>query len=130
MGTHDGLLSYTVGQRKGIATSGLGDGPWYVVKTDRAANAVVIGRREDLARDRVRCSRANVLRPDRFAGGSCRGLAVCRYRSRPIEAIATIDGDAMSVSLLEPVPVLSPGQLLVLYDAEHQEVLASGIIEG
>jgi tRNA-specific 2-thiouridylase len=129
VGTHDGLLGYTVGQRKGIAASGLGDGPWYVVKTDRAANAVVIGRREDLARDTVRCVRANLIRPESFADGSARGLAVCRYRSRPVPALATVSGDELLVRLDEPVPVVSPGQLLVFYDLGGDEVLASGIIE-
>ena len=129
VGTHDGLIGYTVGQRKGIAASGIGDGPWFVVKTDRTANAVIIGRRDDLVRDSVSCSRANVIRPDRFVDGVARGLAVCRYRSRPIPASATITGDALAVRLDEPVQVVSPGQLLVLYDRDGEEVLASGVIE-
>jgi len=129
-GTHDGLIGYTVGQRKGIAVSELGDGPWYVVKTDRAANAVVIGRRGDLARERIECSRRSVLRPDLFSpDDAARGLAVCRYRAKPIPALATIRGDRLQVDLDEPVPVASPGQLLVLYDATGEEVVASGIIE-
>lgn len=130
VGAHEGLLGYTVGQRKGIATSGLGDGPWYVVRTDRVANSVVIGRREDLARDTIQCSRANVLRAEHFdAGGAAEGLAVCRYRSKPIAAVATLDGDSLRVRLREPVPVASPGQLLVMYDPRGEEVIASGIIE-
>lgn len=130
VGTHDGLLGYTVGQRKGIATSGLGDGPWYVVRTDRAANAVIIGRRGDLARDTIACSRPNVLRPEYFAdGGSAHGLAMCRYRSKPIPAIASVSNDRLDVHLGEPAPVVSPGQLLVLYDPAGDEVVASGIIE-
>ena len=130
VGAHDGLLNYTVGQRKGIAVSGLGDGPWYVIKTDRASNSVVVGRREELERRSVRCSRANVLRPERFdAGGEARGLAVCRYRSRPVGAWARIDAGALDVRFDAPVSVVSPGQLLVLYDTADDEVIASGIIE-
>jgi tRNA-uridine 2-sulfurtransferase len=130
VGTHEGLLSYTVGQRKGIATSGLGDGPWYVVKTDPAANAVVIGRREDLARDAIECSRPNILRPELFAGGiAAEGLAMCRYRSKPIPASATASGDRLYVRLSEAANIVSPGQLLVLYDPSGDEVIASGIIE-
>jgi tRNA-specific 2-thiouridylase len=130
VGTHDGLLGYTVGQRKGIGTSALGDGPWYVVKTDRASNAVIIGRRGDLARDSIECSRANVLRADRLARGMpASGLAVTRYRAKPVSAIATVSGDRMHVRLNEPVAMVSPGQLLVLYDDDGEEVLASGIIE-
>lgn len=129
VGAHDGLIGYTVGQRKGIAASGLGDGPWYVVRTDRAANAVVIGRREDLERRSISCSRANVMRPGAFAAGAARGLAVCRYRSKPVRATSTVAGDRLDVALDEPVPVVSPGQLLVLYDLDDDEVLASGIID-
>jgi len=131
VGAHDGLLGYTVGQRRGIAASGLGDGPWYVVKTDRRANAVVIGRREDLERVEIACSRANVLRPELFEA-SQRGdglLAVCRYRSKALAADATLEGDRLVVRLREPAPVVSPGQLLVLYDMAGDEVVASGIIE-
>jgi tRNA-uridine 2-sulfurtransferase len=129
VGVHDGLLNYTVGQRKGIAVSGLGDGPWYVVRTDRTANAVVVGRREELARDVVTCSRTNVLRPERFAGSVAQGRAVCRYRSRPIAATASVEGDRLRVRLAEPVSMVSPGQLLVLYDADGDEVVASAVID-
>lgn len=129
-GLHDGLLGYTVGQRKGIPGSGLGDGPWYVVRTEPARNAVVIGRREDLARDTIACSAANLVQPAAFAGGAARGRAVCRYRSAPIEAVAHVeDGGRLTVRLSEPAGVVSPGQLLVLYDEHDEEVLASGIIE-
>src|SRR5271165_662626 len=129
VGRHEGLLAYPVGQRKGIPTAGQGDGPWYVVRTLVAENAVVIGRREDLARRTIVCSAANVIAPDTFASGGARGVAVCRYRSAPVSATAHLSGGAMVVELDEPVSIVSPGQLLVLYDPSDEEVLASGIIE-
>lgn len=130
VGEHDGLINFTVGQRKGIRTSGLGDGPWYVVRVDRDANAVTIGRREQLARSSIECSSANVLRDAAFERGVARGLAVCRYRAKPVPAAARLaPPDRLVVELDEPVPIASPGQLLVLYDAANEEVLASGIIE-
>lgn len=130
IGMHEGLLSYTVGQRKGISVSGLGDGPWFVVRTDRATNSVVIGRREDLARATIECSRPNLLRPElQDRDGSIDGLAVCRYRSQPIPARAYLSADRLRVTLAQPASVVSPGQLLVLYDTTGEEVVASGIIE-
>ncbi|MBV8083050.1 MAG: tRNA 2-thiouridine(34) synthase MnmA [Candidatus Eremiobacteraeota bacterium] len=130
VGHHDGLLDYTVGQRKGIAAAGMGDGPWYVVRTDRAANAVVIGRRDELARHAVVCSAPNVIVSRAFDTGTARGLAVCRYRSAPVPASARLlDDGRLLVNFDAPVSVVSPGQLLVLYDASDREVLASGIIE-
>jgi tRNA-uridine 2-sulfurtransferase len=130
IGTHDGLLGFTVGQRKGIAAASLGDGPWFVVRTDRAENAVVIGRREELVKTAIECSRANVIRQDLLhADRPYLGVAVCRYRSKPVPATATIEGERMRVELVDPVPIASPGQLLVLYDAADEEVVASGVIE-
>jgi tRNA-uridine 2-sulfurtransferase len=128
VGEHDGVLGYTVGQRKGLPQA-LHDGPWYVLRTDRSSNAVVIGRRDDLARRSVTCSNANILRPERFADGAARGLAVCRYHSRPIPARASWAHTGLVVDFDEAVPMLTPGQLLVLYDNADEEVLASGIIE-
>ncbi|HKW44703.1 MAG TPA: tRNA methyl transferase PRC-barrel domain-containing protein, partial [Candidatus Eremiobacteraceae bacterium] len=129
VGRHDGLVNYTVGQRKGLTVSGLGDGPWFVVRTDRDTNAVVVGRREDLARTVVDCTDANVIRPERFAGGSSRGRAVCRYRTKAIPAAAELtSAGGLRIRLDEPVPMVSPGQSLVLYDDADIEVLASGII--
>ncbi|HXW50935.1 MAG TPA: tRNA 2-thiouridine(34) synthase MnmA [Candidatus Acidoferrales bacterium] len=128
VGEHDGLLGYTVGQRRGLPAD-LRDGPWYVVRTDRSANAVVIGRRDELAKRAAACSAANVLRPDAFAGGWVEGLAVVRYRSRGIPARARATAGTLQVEFAEPVPMLTPGQLLVLYDTDDTEVLASGIIE-
>jgi tRNA-uridine 2-sulfurtransferase len=130
VGRHEGLLSYTVGQRKGLPET-LRDGPWYVLRTDRKANAVIIGRRDDLARSSVTCSSPNIVRAEHFRTGSTTGLAVCRYRSRGIPARASLsaDGLGLQVEFDAPVPMLAPGQLLVLYDSTDEEVLASGIIE-
>ena len=93
------------------------------------SNAVIIGRRDDLRRQSAVCSQANVLRPEHFSTGTARGLAVCRYRSQGIPATARLAGSALVVDFDEPVPLLAPGQLLVLYDDADEEVLASGIIE-
>jgi len=130
VGRHDGLLNYTVGQRKGLSLSGEGDGPWYVVRTERSRNAVIVGRRDDLCRDLIECSAANLLQPAAFVRGEAAGVAMCRYRSKPIPASASIVGDGrLVVRLSEPANIVSPGQLLVLYDVSGEEVLASGIIE-
>lgn len=129
VGEHDGLVGYTVGQRRGLPDD-LRDGPWFVVRTDRSANAVVIGRREALRRDAAACSATNLIRPDLFAHGWVDGLAVPRYHSPGVPARARIASNGrLLVEFEEDVPLLTPGQLLVLYDRDDAEVLASGIIE-
>lgn len=131
VGRHDGLLGFTVGQRKGLP-DGLRDGPWYVVQIDSGANALIIGRRHDLERRSVRCSDANVIRADRLSPAAmCDGVAMCRYRSAPVQARARLEpGGGMVVDFAQAVPVISPGQLLVLYDEGGEEVIASGIMQG
>lgn len=130
VGEHDGLLSYTVGQRKGLPAQ-LHDGPWYVVRTDSAANAVVIGRREDLERRSVTCTAVNIIREERFyPDGESTGLAMCRYRSKPVPARAALQPDgSLAIDFDEAVPLITPGQLMVLYDASGEEVVASGVLE-
>lgn len=129
VGEHEGLLGYTIGQRRGLPDH-LRDGPWYVVRTDFDSNSVIIGRRNELARSSVTCSAANLIRRDVFEREVVRGRAVCRYRSQGIPASArALCGDKLLVEFDQPVPLLTPGQLLVLYDDDDREVLASGIIE-
>jgi len=128
VGAHRGLLGYTVGQRKGLPDD-LADGPWYVVRIDRTRNAVIVGRRQDLARTRVECSHANLIRPDLFAQQDAHGVAVCRYRSAAVPAGARARDGRLSVEFERAVPVVTPGQLLVLYSPSGDEVLASGIID-
>jgi len=72
-----------------------------------------------------------VLRPAAFdERGDAHGLAVSRYRAKPIPAVATVAGDRLAVRLSEAAPVVSPGQLLVFYDRSGDDVVCSGIIEG
>ncbi len=131
IGQHDGLLGFTVGQRKGLPGGANNDGSWYVMRTDRRTNALILGRREELARRTALCSNANLIRSEHFAGGrTVHGLAMSRYRSKLAPATVTWDGaERLNVGFEEPVAVLTPGQLLVLYDRTGEEVLASGIIE-
>ncbi len=64
MGKHDGVIHYTIGQRKGL---GIGGGnnddnsPFYVVKVDPIANQVVVGPKEALARDIIKMTDCNWL---------------------------------------------------------------------
>jgi hypothetical protein len=59
LGRHDGIVHFTVGQRRGI---GLGGGdPLYVLRLDAAANRVTVGPRARLAAPRARLREVNWL---------------------------------------------------------------------
>src|SRR5579872_4690657 len=59
LGRHDGIIHFTVGQRRGLGIS-TGE-PLYVVRLEAAARRVVVGRREDLRTSRIRLRDVNWL---------------------------------------------------------------------
>ena len=75
LGEHRGHHEFTVGQRRGIGVGG--SEPLYVLRTDAAANEVVVGTREELARRRVHVREATLHRP---------GGRVDRVPALPLEA--------------------------------------------
>ena len=85
VGRHDGLATYTVGQRRGLGVAGAR--PQYVVAVDAARNAVVLGDDEDLLRHELECSLAWI---DPAAAANPRALTA-QIRSRhPAEAITAL----------------------------------------
>ncbi len=126
VGTHAGIGGYTVGQRRGLPA---GDGPRYVTRIDAATNTIVIGRADELGCAGLVADELNLIRPERFAGGPARVLAMTRYRSAPVAATALVAGDAaLRVDFDEPHAAVSPGQLVALLDPTGHEVLAGATI--
>jgi len=125
LGEHKGLLHYTIGQRKGLGIAA--PRPYYVVRLDVARNAVIVGHEEDtycaglVARAVNWCSIAAQTAPF-----DC--LAQLRYRHTAAPATATPDGEGLAVQFHRPERGVTPGQWVVLYDAEEY-VLAAGIID-
>jgi tRNA-specific 2-thiouridylase len=127
LGRHEGVLRYTVGQRKGIGVA-TGD-PLYVLRIDADRAEVIVGPREALATARV------PLRDLNWLGGDIppEGLDVAvRVRSTrpPRLAHLTLDPDGPAVRLAEAEEGVSPGQACVIYDSDGPEarVLGGGVI--
>ncbi len=125
LGEHPGCQCFTVGQRQGLRVA-LGT-PRYVVRIDRARNAVIIGTREELQRTTMRVSQVNWQAfeepPPRV---EC--SVQIRYNHRPAPATVepTPDGGAL-VTFRSPETGISPGQAAVFYDGDL--VLGGGWIE-
>jgi len=109
LGTHTGAWGFTPGQRRGIGV--VAERPLYVIDTDAAANTVVVGPREALARRRVRAS-GRLYLPVR------RAEAKLRYRSAPVSATVADTGDGFELELAEPVYGIARGQAAVLYEGD------------
>ena len=128
LGTHKGIINYTVGQRRGLGIGG-GD-PLYVVKLDADKQQVIVGSKEALATRTVMIKEVNWLGEDKFIDSSERNIAV-RVRSTrsPKEAIIRpITETTASVELLVAEEGIAPGQACVFYDIEGTRIYGGGWI--
>jgi tRNA-specific 2-thiouridylase len=125
LGKHQGLIRYTVGQRKGL---GIAFGkPTYVCKKDIATNAVVLGDNEQLFSRELTATDVNLIATDRL-DSPIRVQAKVRYSARPAWATAEqTDDHKLRLVFDEAQRAISPGQSVVLYDGDV--VIGGGIIQ-
>ncbi|MFH1169831.1 MAG: tRNA 2-thiouridine(34) synthase MnmA [Chloroflexota bacterium] len=123
LGSHRGILSYTIGQRQGLGVSA--KEPLYVTSIDTGRNAVVVGSREMAYSDRLTASGLNwIARPELPA----RIKARIRHRHPEAEAELTDLGtDKVLVKFTQPQLAITPGQAVVFYD--NDTVIGGGTIE-
>ena len=129
LGRHDGIIHFTIGQRRGlgIGTGGVRTGePLYVVRLDPDKRQVVVGPRDALARDRVQVRDVNWLGDASPEPGE---PVEVRLRSTsplvPASLYLTPDGRA-EIRLARPEDGVAPGQACVFYRGER--VLGGGWI--
>jgi len=126
LGTHRGIIRYTVGQRRGLEIGGQPE-PLYVVALDAAARRVLVGPREMLAVRSARLSETNRI------GHLPAGPLTAKVRSlaRPVPAVLEGpigDGAATAIRFLQPEYGVAPGQAAVLYAGDR--VVGGGWIDG
>jgi tRNA-specific 2-thiouridylase len=125
LATHDGIIGFTVGQRRGIGVGGSAQ-PLYVVRLEPETRRVVVGPREALARDRVYLHDLNWLAEPLSRKGR---LVQVKLRSsqQPVEARIFTHGQGQAeLHLTEPGYGISPGQAAVCYDGSR--ILGGGWI--
>ena len=117
VGTHRGVIHYTVGQRKGLGVA-LGERQ-YVLAIDAAANTVTLGPRAALEREGLVTERVNWLLPTPPAAGT-RVLARIRYNHAGAAAtLEPLADGGVELRFDEPQLAVTPGQLAVLYDGDR-----------
>lgn len=131
LGTHRGIIHYTVGQRRGLGVAA-GE-PLYVVGIDAGERKVIVGPKEALATRRIALRDLNWIGDGRLDDLPAEGLEVfARVRSTrpPRPARLSFDGKDAVVTLSEDEEGVSPGQACVLYDAADgpARVLGGGFI--
>lgn len=126
VGEHQGLMFYTLGQRRGLRLGGRADGkdaPWYVVNKDVAGNRLIVTQGDD---DQLLSDRLWADAPH-WIGGEAPALptklqARVRYRQAPqdCEVLESADHHGMlEVRFAQPQRAVTPGQFAVFYDGTH-----------
>ncbi len=121
LGRHQGLMNYTIGQRKGLGIGGnkeLGNDPWFVVGKNLMTNELMVGQgfhHPLLFANRCLVEEINWIPKQKFIG-TLKCNAKFRYRQTdiPVE-IEWVDDLTLSVKCIEPVRAITPGQAAVFY---------------
>ncbi len=129
LGTHKGVIHYTVGQRRGLGIGGLTE-PLYVVRLDVDAKQVIVGPKEMLTTRIIPVREINWLGDEPFESRPEWHLSVkVRSTRPPRNAIIRPTGpDTAEVELLTPEEGVSPGQACVIYDTESSRIFGGGWI--
>ena len=113
LGTHRGLMFYTIGQRSGLEVPA--GGPHYVLELDSTRNALVVGSAGELESEGFVAGPVNWISGE-LPHGSLRVEVQVRYRAAPVPALVTpIAAGRVAVALEQPVRGVAPGQAAVFY---------------
>ena len=124
IGTHKGIIHYTVGQRKGLNLS-MGH-PVFVVAIRPETNEVVIGNADDVFSDRLVCNQLNFMSIEDLEG-EMQVTAKIRYSHKGANAvIRKLGEDEVECIFKEPQRAITPGQAVVFYDGDY--VVGGGTI--
>ena len=134
VGKHDGLMYYTIGQRKGLGIGGSADGsnePWFVIGKDLKNNILLVGQgyeNEHLYANTLDASDF-FFTSDKKYPREFKSMAQFRYRQEAVPVTVYLDETRTKarVEFDEPARAITPGQAIVLYDGE--ECLGGGIID-
>lgn len=131
LGRHDGIIRFTVGQRRGLGVGGAAE-PLYIVRIDAESREVTVGPREALARHAIAIGRLNWLGDGALEDGLLEGGALedgapegrairaeARIRNTGAAMPCRVEADGVGGATLtfdDPQYGVAAGQAAVLYD--------------
>lgn len=124
LGRHDGIINYTIGQRKGLKIAA--QKPMYVAKINPVTNQITLAPNDCLLTNTLNAKNFNWIAFE-VPPKTLRAKAKVRYRQKECPATITVTGkDTVHVKFDTPQRAITPGQSIVLYDEDI--VLGGGII--
>ncbi len=113
LGRHNGIIHYTIGQRRGLGITG--PAPLYVVRLDAARRQVVVGPRETLHAHRITLRNVNWLGDEPMPAGGMSIAVRVRSTSPPQPGTVFPSGDGAKVLLSDGEYGVAAGQACVFY---------------
>jgi tRNA-specific 2-thiouridylase len=128
IGVHDGIINYTIGQRKRIKISD--KNPLYVIKIIADTNEIIVGGKEHLIKTRINLKDLNIITNDKKDFEKELFIKV-RSTGKLIKAKINIEKNSTNVDLLEEEQGIAPGQACVFYSRNNNgyKVLGGGWIK-
>ncbi len=124
LGTHKGIIQYTIGQRKGLGLAL--KKPMYVQELDMQNNRVILGDNDDLFTRELDAKEFNWIAMD-TPSSDIRAKARIRYKHKEAEATIVPTGkDTVHIVFDEPQRAITRGQSVVVYDGDY--VVGGGTI--
>ena len=127
VGVHDGIINYTIGQRKGIKISN--KNPLYVIKIIANKNEIIVGSKEYLVKTKINLKNLNIITNDKNDFKKELFVKV-RSTGKLIRAKINIKEKSANIDLLEEEHGIAPGQACVFYSKNDNghKVLGGGWI--
>ena len=126
IGEHEGIINYTIGQRKGIKIAS--NNPLYVINIDADNNSIVVGEKDYLEIKKIKLRELNILGSKK----EFNDLVNIKVRStgRLLKAKINIKDNSADVEILDKETGISPGQACVFYSKDDvgEKVLGGGWI--
>ncbi len=127
IGEHQGIINYTIGQRKGIKISS--EKPLYVININANENKIIVGNKENLEIKQIQLRELNILaKPKEFE----KTIHIkVRSTGRLLRAKINISNKNADVEILDKETGISPGQACVFYSKDEigDKVLGGGWID-
>jgi len=126
IGEHEGIINYTIGQRKGIKIAS--NNPLYVININADDNSIIVGEKDYLEIEKIKLRELNILGSEK----EFNDLINIKVRStgRLLKAKINIKDNLADVEILDKETGISPGQACVFYSKDDvgDKVLGGGWI--
>lgn len=124
VGHHDGLINFTIGQRKGLGVA-MGE-PYFVKELDPEKNKVIIAPRQKTLKDHLFFTNTNFQKYDKIDENKTY-IAKIRYKQTGFQAkVIHKEQNLYQAIFSEPVFAITPGQSIVIY--ENDDIVGGGVI--